>query len=157
MGRVLDRSTESERILGVDLGERRVGVAIWDDPDLPARPLETLTVTPDSVVSRIAEVAARERATELVVGLPLRLDGREGAAARRARRVAEALARVTGLPVSLQDERLTTAQAHVHRALAGVKERRGREAIDARAAAIVLQTFVDGRRARWRRDQPGER
>lgn len=137
------------KILGIDLGERRVGVAVWDDPELPARPLATLEVSPDERVAKIAALARREGATELVVGLPLRLDGREGASARAARRVAEALAKATKLPVSLQDERLTTTQAHAQRIAAGVK---GRSGIDARAAAILLQTFVDAREARWRRD-----
>jgi putative Holliday junction resolvase len=141
------------RILGIDLGERRVGVAVWDDPELPARPLTTLEVTPETIVARIAELATREQATELVVGLPLRLDGREGTASRRARRLAAALGTATGLHVVLQDERLTTSQAHTHRLMAGAK---GRAGVDARAAAILLQTFVDTRMAAWRRDEPDE-
>jgi putative Holliday junction resolvase len=141
------------RILGIDLGERHVGIAVWDDPELPARPLTTLEVTPETTVARVAALAAQEQATELVVGLPLRLDGREGLASRKARRMATALARATGLPVALQDERLTTAQAHTHRVMAGVK---GRAGIDARAAAILLQTFVDARRTRWPGNAPGE-
>jgi putative Holliday junction resolvase len=130
-------------VLGIDLGERHVGVAVWDDPDVPARPLCTLEVTSKTVVAQIAEVARENAAAELVVGLPLRLDGREGVASRKARKLATALRRATGLPVALQDERLTTAQAHAHRMMAGVK---GRPDIDAHAAAIVLQTFVDARR-----------
>lgn len=138
----------SECLLGIDLGERHVGLAIWDDPELPARALSTLEVTPGTMVTRIAEAAKAQGATALVVGLPLRLDGREGHASRRARKVASELARVTGLSVALQDERLTTVQAHAERIAAGVK---GRAGIDARAAAILLQTFVDRQNVRWRK------
>jgi putative Holliday junction resolvase len=134
------------RILGIDLGERHVGVAVWDDPDLPARPLATLTVTAANVVESIAALAQREGADQLVVGLPLRLDGREGTASRSARRVAKQLAARTRKPVALQDERLTTAEAHAHRKLAGA---RGREGVDARAAAILLQTYVDTTKKQW--------
>lgn len=147
------------RILGIDLGDRRVGVAVWDDPELPARPLVTLEVTAETLVARVAQLAAHEGATELVVGLPLRLDGRDGLASRRARRAAAAIARATGLPVALEDERLTSSQVHAERLFAvGAREsalaaraqggpRDG--AVDARAAAILLQTYVDRRDSRW--------
>jgi putative Holliday junction resolvase len=127
------------KLIGVDLGEKRVGLAVFDDPELPARPLDTVEVTPDTAVKRVAARVLAERATQLVVGLPLRLDGREGGAARNARRFAHALAKATRLPVDLQDERLTTAQAHGHRIAAGQKSRAG---IDARAAAILLETWA---------------
>jgi putative Holliday junction resolvase len=138
------------RILGFDLGERHMGVALWDDPDLPARPLETVTVTPAKTIDTIVAVIEREKADEIVIGLPLRLDGRDGLASRNARRVAKAISARVKIPVHLEDERLTTSQAHTHRVMAGKK---GREGIDARAAAILLQTFVDRRSAAWRRDE----
>jgi putative Holliday junction resolvase len=139
------------RILGFDLGERHLGVALWDDPELPARPLETVSVTSSTLVDAIVHVIDREKADEVVIGLPLRLDGREGLASRHARRVAKAISARVKIPVHLEDERLTTAQAHTHRVMAGKK---GREGIDARAAAILLQTFVDRRSAAaWQRDE----
>jgi putative Holliday junction resolvase len=127
------------KLIGVDLGERHVGIALLDDPELSARPLDTVEVTPETAVKRVAARVLAESPTQLVVGLPLRLDGSEGSASRNARRFAEALAKATKLPVALQDERLTTAQAHVHRIAAGQK---GRAGIDARAAAILLDTWA---------------
>jgi putative Holliday junction resolvase len=127
------------KLIGIDLGERYVGLAVLDDPELGARPLDTVVVTSETAVKRIAARVLAERATQVVVGLPLRLDGREGSASRGARRFAEALARATKLPVDLQDERLTTVQAHGHRIAA---QKKGREGIDARAAAILLDTWA---------------
>jgi putative Holliday junction resolvase len=141
------------RVLGFDLGERHLGVAVWDDPELPARPLETVSVTQATEVDRVLAVIEREQPDEVVIGLPLRLDGREGLASRHARKVAKAVSARTKIPVHLEDERLTTSQAHTHRVMAGEK---GRAGIDARAAAIVLQTFVDRRNARWRADEDDE-
>ncbi len=138
------------RCLAFDLGERHLGVAVWDDPDLPARPLETASVSPATLVDVIVKIIAREQPDEVVIGLPLRLDGREGLASRSARRVAKAVETKTKIPVHLEDERLTTSQAHTHRVMAGQK---GRAGIDARAATILLQTFIDRRNAKWRRDE----
>ena len=137
------------RVLGIDLGARRIGIALWDDPIAPARPVETLPVTAKTAIPALLAVIAREHVDEVVIGLPLQLDGREGLAARQARRVAEELARRIALPIHLQDERMTTTQAQAHRHLAGGK---GREGIDARAAAIVLQTFMDRRNRQWQLD-----
>ncbi len=141
------------RILGFDLGERHLGVAVWDDPELPARPLDTVAVTSATQVERVLAVIEREKPDEVVIGLPLRLDGREGLASRNARKVAKAVAARAKVPVHLEDERLTTSQAHTHRVMAGQK---GRAGIDARAAAILVQTFVDRRNARWRADEDDE-
>lgn len=138
--------------LGVDLGGRRVGLAWNDDPDVPARPLGTAAVRDEAgAVEAVALAAAREGAEELVVGLPLRLDGRDGTASRAARRVARALEARTGLVVTLWDERLTTAEAQRRRVSQG---RKGREGIDAEAAAIILQSYVDAQRGGtgWQRD-----
>ncbi|MDP3275781.1 MAG: Holliday junction resolvase RuvX [Deltaproteobacteria bacterium] len=126
-------------LIGVDWGERRVGLAIWDDPQLDARPLDTLEVTPESCVARVARRVLSESPSALVVGLPLRLDGREGPSSRSARKFAAALAAKTKLPVHLQDERFTTSQAHTHRVAAGAW---GREGVDAQAAAILVQTWA---------------
>lgn len=137
------------KLIGIDLGERHVGLAVIEDPELPAKPLTTVEVTVETAVKRVAARVLAEGATQLVVGLPLRLDGREGSASRGARRFAEALAKATKLPVDLQDERLTTTQAHVHRVAAGQK---GRAGIDERAAAILLDTWAATKGLTCRRD-----
>lgn len=125
-----------------DLGARRVGVSVHDDEVLPARPQGTLAAD-ERIVATLAAAVAAHRADEVVVGLPLALDGTEGPAAKRARRVAAALARRVTAPVVLWDERLTTVQAERFRRARGVK---GRDGIDAEAAAILLQSYVDARR-----------
>lgn len=137
------------KVIGIDLGEKYVGLALIDDPELSAKPLDTVVVTAETAVKRVATRVLAEGATQLVVGLPLRLDGREGTASRGARRFAEALAKATKLPVALQDERLTTVQAHGNRIAAGKK---GREGIDARAAAILLDTWAASKGLTCRRE-----
>ncbi len=130
--------------LALDLGARRIGVSLHDDPDVPARPHATLDVTPGaSPVAALAALIAREAPDEVVVGLPLNMDGSEGPAARGARRVAEALRARVKPPVVLWDERLTTTQAQRARVARGTK---GRAGIDAEAATILLQSYVDARR-----------
>lgn len=132
------------RRLGIDLGARFVGVAFHAEDEVPARPEATVDVKAvPSVIRALAELAASLAAEEIVVGLPLHLDGREGTAAKNARAVAASLGRRTGLPVVLWDERLTTTQAQRSRVARGTK---GRAGIDAEAAAILLQSYVDAQR-----------
>lgn len=130
--------------LGVDLGARRIGLAVHDDPDLDARPLGTLDLKGvKDPVGALAERAKSLGASEIVVGLPLNMDGSDGPSARNARKIASALRKRAGVPVRLWDERLTTTQAQRSRVARGVK---GREGIDAEAAAILLQAYVDAAR-----------
>jgi len=130
--------------LGVDLGARRIGLALHDDPDLDARPLGTLDLRGvKDPVGALTERAIAVGATEIIVGLPLNMDGTDGPSARSARKVAAALRKRSGLAVRLWDERLTTTQAQRARVARGVK---GREGIDAEAAAILLQAYVDAAR-----------
>lgn len=134
--------------IAFDLGARRVGVSLHDDDDVPARPQGTLDVA-ERVLDDLVAAVAKHRADEVVVGLPLNLDGTDGPAAKRARRLAAALGRRVAAPVVLWDERLTTAQAERARRARGAK---GRAGIDAEAAAILLQSYVDARLAAARRD-----
>ena len=102
------------RPLGIDLGSKRIGVAIADSAGLLATPYDTVLRSGDKARDhrRIAELAAEVEADQLVVGLPLSLDGSVGRAAKAALKEADQLARVTGLPVDTWDERLTTVTAH---------------------------------------------
>ncbi len=132
------------RRLGVDLGARFVGVAFHAEDEVPARPEATVDVKAvPSVIRALAALAKDLEIEEIVVGLPLHLDGREGIAARNARAVAASLGRRTGLPVVLWDERLTTVEAQRSRIARGT---RGRVGIDAEAAALLLQSYVDAQR-----------
>lgn len=130
--------------LGIDLGARRVGVALHEDDAVPARPLDTVVRDEGvSVVGSVAALVTKHGAAEVVVGLPLEMSGDDGPAARNARRFAESLARRVACPVTLWDERLTTVQAQRTRTELG---RRGKVGIDAEAAAILLQSYVDAKR-----------
>lgn len=140
------------RALGIDFGERRIGLAISDPEGRLAVPLATLERRSDrSAVAQIAEIAAREGVERLVVGEPVGLDGRRGPAAERARAFAERLAERTGLPLTLIDEALTSVEATARLREAGgdPRGRRGRRQaaakgkIDAVAAQILLQEALD--------------
>jgi putative Holliday junction resolvase len=136
------------RVLGVDLGERRIGLALSDPSGTLASPLRTIEVTGDPARDRLAVLtAAREaEAQVIVVGLPRSLSGREGPAARRARVEASALAEVAGeIKVELHDERFTTREADRALADAGKRRRERRAHVDAAAAAIILQSYLDAK------------
>jgi putative Holliday junction resolvase len=135
------------RVLGIDAGERRVGVAISDQTCLIATPLTILDrghgLAP--VLDELSHLAAKEKVDRLVVGLPLNADGSEGPQARRARDFARIAGRVLALPVELWDERLSTQEAEAIVRAQGRNPRRLRERgqIDAIAAAVILQDFLD--------------
>ena len=138
------------RILGVDWGEVRIGLALSDETQTLASPLETLYRRKGKrfPLPRFMELTAQHRPVGLVVGLPLSGEGREEASALAARGMATTLSSRTGLPLELWDERMTTA-----RALAAIQQQggstRGRKGdVDALAAAVLLQHFLDARRNR---------
>jgi putative Holliday junction resolvase len=132
-------------ILGLDLGARRIGLAISDERGVLAFPvgyLERAGLERDLVALRA--LVAERGATRIVVGLPLQLDGREGAGARAAREFARALGEATSLRVELMDERLTTALAERALREAPRAARRGRkQVIDAMAATLMLRSWLE--------------
>ena len=130
------------RALGIDFGEKRIGLAISEGG--LAVPLRTLARRDDrSAMRQIAESAASEGVERLVVGEPRNLDGTRGPAALRARRFAERLAALTALPLELVDEALTSVEAAARLRAAGVDPRRHPERLDAVAAQILLQEALD--------------
>ncbi len=132
------------RALGIDFGERRIGLAISDPAGRLAVPLATIERETDrKAIGRIAEIAGREGVGRLVVGEPVGLDGERGPAARRARAFAERLAARTGLPCELIDEALTSVEARERLAGSGASPRRDPGRIDAVAAQILLQDALD--------------
>jgi putative Holliday junction resolvase len=138
------------RLLAVDWGEVRIGLALSDESQVIATPLETLVRRPGKrfPMPRLLELVAEHAPVGVVVGLPLTGEGDEGASAVRAREAADAIGRRTGLPLVLWDERMSTA-----RALAAIREQGGstrgrREDVDALAAAVLLQHYLESRRAR---------
>lgn len=143
------------RALGIDFGERRIGVAISDPEGTYALPKETLARADDpSALAAIAAIAKRENISWIVVGEPLRADGSAGPPALRARRFAARLSTACGLPVEMIDEALTSREADSRQREAGLaparrRARRGRgEQRDALAAQILLQEALDRRRDR---------
>lgn len=131
----------------LDYGQARIGLAISDElgflahprPFVPARPLER-------ALRELRGFLRREHVTHLLLGLPLSLDGSEGVAAGRARKFGQALTEAVGLPVEYVDERLSTVGASLLLREAGHDARAARTRIDSAAAALLLQTWLDGRR-----------
>jgi len=132
------------RTLGVDYGEKRVGLALSDPEGRVAVPLATVERRSDRGLARhLARLCEAEGVERVVVGQPLRDDGTAGAAAERTARFAETLARVTGLPCRMVDERLTSHAAAERLRATGLSSRRRRAAIDSLAAQILLQEALD--------------
>lgn len=128
------------RTLGIDFGERRIGLAISDAEGTFALPLLTLERRSDqAAIARIGEIIREEEVESLVVGEPVNVDGSRGPAAERAKSFAGKLAAATGLPLRLVGETLTTVAAAARLREAGVDARRARERIDAVAAQILLE------------------
>ena len=136
------------RAIAVDVGKVRVGVAVADELGLVAHPRPFVDGRdPKKAVEALAALAEAEHIDRFLVGLPRTLKGEEGPPARRARKFAEALARRTGLAVELMDEWLSTREARGRLREAGLDERALRERVDSAAAAVVLQAWLDARRA----------
>ena len=132
------------RIMGLDYGTRRIGVAMSDALHLTAQPLAVLDAESDQLSSELLRIVADHDVELIVVGLPMNLEGEETLSAAGARRLAARASEVTGLPVEMADERFTTKTAE--QTLIGAKVRRNRrkQVIDKVAAAVMLQTFLDG-------------
>ena len=138
----------SGRLLGVDYGSKRVGLAISDPEGRFALPLGVVARKDDrGVARRIVEIVRREEIAGLVVGEPRRLDGTRGDAAQRVARFARRLETATDLPVALVDESLTSVEAERRLRSAGVAADPGSGRVDAVAAQILLQEALDRRRA----------
>jgi putative Holliday junction resolvase len=141
------------RTLAIDLGTRRVGLALSDEGGRFATPYEVLTVSsPASAVEPIVKVVEKEGVERIVVGLPLNMDDTVGPAARSTVQWGRALAKRAGKPVAFVDERLSSFAAEqqlIDRKRAGEKltRRRKKQQLDALAAAGFLQAFLDGKLA----------
>jgi len=140
------------RILGLDVGERRIGVAAADERTrvaLPIAVLERRNISAD--LEAIARLVQEQAAEAVVVGLPISLNGSLGPQTQAVKAFAEELSARLALPVQYWDERLSTAEAQHRLAKVGHRGRRAR--LDALAAAIVLQSYLDSRALRLRSGQ----
>lgn len=135
------------RAVGIDLGRRRIGVAVSDATGVLASPHCVVRRSGDTGTDhrRLAALVADLGAEVVVVGLPLSLGGGAGPAAQAAGAEAEALAAVVGVPVETYDERLTTVSAERALRAGGTKARDRKDVIDKVAAAVMLQAWLDGR------------
>jgi putative pre-16S rRNA nuclease len=138
--------------VGLDIGERRIGVAVSDATGTLARPLRVLRPAGldidalDIVIQEIARLAGEDDGVgAIVVGLPRRLDGTPTEMTPRVEQFARALGAKTSLPVTLQDERLSSREAESRLALRDKDWRSRKAKLDAAAAAIILQDYLDGR------------
>jgi putative Holliday junction resolvase len=136
------------RVLGIDVGQRRIGLAISDPSRTLARPLATLTVGVHDAVDRVAGEIARLAGEEdglaaVVVGMPLRLDGSPNEHTPRVVAFVQALKGRTSVPIVGEGERLTSREAESHLALRERDWRKRKARLDAAAAAIILQDYLD--------------
>ncbi|TMD06491.1 MAG: Holliday junction resolvase RuvX [Chloroflexi bacterium] len=137
------------RVLAIDPGTRRVGIALSDESATIASPLQTLAAEPpETLVARLAVLAREVGAQQVVVGLPRRLDGTRGPEEAAARALAHELRTALRLPVSLYDERLTSVAAERGLIDQGVRRAQRKEVRDKVAAALILQDFLDRQRKR---------
>jgi putative Holliday junction resolvase len=137
------------RILGLDIGEKRIGVAVSDPSGTVATPLAVLDAGRAVGDGReLSRLASDYDAELLVAGLPLSLDGSEGPQTVRVRQAAARLAQLVSLPLEFADERLSSTQARRSMADAGVSGRDQRGSVDMVAAAIFLQSYLDARQGR---------
>ncbi len=136
------------RVLAVDVGTRRLGVAVSDPTGTVASPLTTLLRrTPAEDAKALAALAGEQAATTVVVGLPVTLAGREGPAAMAVRAwLGELAALLPELDLQLADERLSTVAAERALVGGGMRRRARREVVDQVAASVFLQTWLDARR-----------
>ena len=139
------------RILALDYGERRIGLALSDPLRLTAGALSTLTrESRASDLAALRAVAEAHAVSRIVVGLPLAMDGSRTAMTEKAARFADLVGRATGLPVETWDERLTTAQATRTLIEGNVRRERRRAVVDQVAAVLILQGYLDALGARSR-------
>ena len=149
-------SSSPGRILALDVGARRIGLAVSDPLGITAQGLETLHRTNKrSDLARLESLLGEYQVAEIVVGYPLRMSGHPGAQAEKVSAFAEELRRRFGLPVHLWDERLTSAEANRVLRQSQISIRRRGLAVDRLAAVLILQNFLQSRAAQAQPPPPG--
>jgi putative Holliday junction resolvase len=135
-------------MLGLDIGERRIGVAVSDEMGTIASPVGLIRRERD-VAAEVRALVAQYGAVRVVAGLPIGMSGREGPQAQAVRAFVDELAAQLAVPVEFYDERLSTAVAERSLIAGGTRRAKRREKVDAVAAAVILQGYLDHQR--WRR------
>ncbi len=146
------------RALGVDLGSKRIGIAVSDSSGTIASALTTVhrSKSRRHDHSAIAKLVDEEECELVVVGLPLSLDGSRGPAAKAAAKEARQIASVVDVPIEMYDERFTTVTAERHMLEAGLDAKQRRQVVDKAAAAVMLQSWLEHRRNTWCNPGRGE-
>jgi len=144
-GRNLEPATKPIRYLGLDIGNRRIGVAVSDELGLTAQPVLTLERRHNrrEDLRSLSRMARRFTVAAIVVGNPLQLSGDISPQAQKTQAFAAELGELTGLPIHLWDERLTTRDAHQILYEAGRPRQQHRHVVDQVAATLILQSFID--------------
>lgn len=143
------------RILAVDLGKARTGLAVCDENEILASPVCVISEwNRDRLLKQVAEQAGKLSVGEIVVGLPRNMDGSEGESAQAARDFAEKLRGLVPAPVVLQDERGTTVTAHRYLNDTDTRGRRRKAVVDAVAATVILQNRLSYRKNHPEPEQP---
>jgi len=133
------------RILALDHGTRRVGVAVSDELQMIAQPLEYIAPEPfGGFLKRLKEILHEKEASLILVGMPRNMDGSYGPAALKVQEFVAALKNALTLPIKTWDERLTTVQAQKFLIQGGVRRDQRKQKVDKTAAAILLQSYLDG-------------
>ena len=136
-------------ILSVDYGDKRTGLVVCDKFEMLASPVCVITEwNIDTLANKIIDVAKEKRAEEIVVGLPKNMDGSEGFRADACKELGEKLKNLTEIPVNFWDERLTTVSAHKILSENNVRGKKRKAVVDAVAADIILQDYIDFRKNR---------
>lgn len=135
------------RIMALDLGDKRIGIALSDPLGWTAQGLGVISVkgSTGEEIEKIKEIAREHEVERIVVGLPRNMDGSPGSQAERARAFAGRLSKALGLPVEMWDERLTTVAAEKLLIEAGMSRDTRRQVIDKTAAVLILQSYLDSR------------
>lgn len=132
------------RTLGLDHGTKRIGIAISDELGVIAQPMEFIPAEPFAkFLERLKEIIRDKQVEQLVVGMPRNMDGSYGPAALKVREFVAVLKESVALPITLWDERLTSAQANRFLVQANVRREKRKEKVDQTAAAILLQSYLD--------------
>ncbi len=140
-------SSEQIRILGLDVGDKRIGVAVCDALGITVSPVETVHRKNAKVdVARILTLIEKEEVGAVVFGLPKNMDGTEGEQAQKVRAFAQKVEREVKVPIYFEDERLSTFTAIENLVERGIKTGKNRDLVDMEAAVIILRSYLDARR-----------
>lgn len=139
-----ESSSPNMRILALDHGTKRIGVALSDEMQMVAQPLEFILAEPfPAFLSRLNELIREKQVGQILIGLPRNMDGSYGPAAAKVREFVAVLKETIAVPIKTWDERLTTAQANRFLIQAAVRRDKRKEKVDQTAAALLLQNYLD--------------